>query len=98
MRSSSAAATAHRLSDSMIKMSRHAEERRILELLRDLIALADLRVDTLESRLGWEPGRLADLLESRRGMAIEDLVQVLPLLDLQPADFFARLYGLKGTE
>jgi transcriptional regulator with XRE-family HTH domain len=79
----------------MTKVSRHPEERRILELLRDLLVRAGLRVDAVEQRLGWEPGRLADLLESRRGMAIDDLMEVLPALDLQPADFFARLYGLK---
>ena len=70
----------------------------MLELLRDLIALAGLRVDALEARLGWEPGRLEDLLASRRGLAMEELVEVLPLLDLQPADFFARLYGFKEKE
>lgn len=67
----------------------------MLELLRDLIALAELRVESMETRLGWEPGRLQDLLANRRGLAVEELVEVLPLLDLQPADFFARLYGLK---
>jgi hypothetical protein len=82
----------------MIKMPRHPEERRMLELLRDLIALAGMRVDSLETRLGWEPGRLDDLLANRRGLAVEELVEVLPLLNLQPADFFARLYGLKEKE
>src|SRR5215212_7372035 len=82
----------------MIRMARNPEELRILELLRDLIALAGIRVEAMERRLGWEPGRLEDLLESRRGIAVEDLVEVLPLLDLQPADFFARLYGFHEKE
>jgi hypothetical protein len=82
----------------MTKMPRHPEEQRMLELLRDLIALAELRVESLETRLGWEPGRLEDLLANRRGLAVEELVEVLPLLDLKPADFFARLYNFKEKE
>ena len=69
-----------------------------MELLRDLIGVGGTSVETLEQRLGWQAGRLSDLLESRRGIAVEELIEVLPLLDLKPEDFFARLYGLKRRE
>ena len=82
----------------MNEVSRHPEERRVLELLSDLIGVAGIGVETIEQRLGWQQGRLSDLLESRHGIAVQDLLEVLPLLDLKPEDFFARLYGFRQKE
>jgi transcriptional regulator with XRE-family HTH domain len=79
----------------MNNVPRHPEEQRITELLRDLIGRAGLSLEAIERRLGWEAGKLPDLLESRRGVAMEDLLEILPLLGLEAEEFFARLYGFK---
>ena len=39
-------------------MTMHPEERRIAGLLRELIVQSGAPLESLEKRLGWEPGRL----------------------------------------
>jgi hypothetical protein len=74
--------------------STHPEERRIAGLLQEMISRSGVAVPQLEESLGWQPGRLVEALDGERGLAFGELVQVLPLLRLSPADFFARAYGL----
>lgn len=74
--------------------STHPEERRIAGLLQEMISRSGVAVAQLEESLGWETGRLAEVLDGQRGLAFGELVQVLPLVRLSPADFFARAYGL----
>jgi hypothetical protein len=69
----------------------YSDERRIAALLRDLISQSGTPTDSIETRLGWEPGRLSALLA--QGVSFEVLLEVLPALDATPGDFFARLYG-----
>jgi hypothetical protein len=69
----------------------YSDERRIAALLRDLISQSGTPTDSIETRLGWEPGRLSTLLV--QGVSFEVLLEVLPALDATPGDFFARLYG-----
>jgi transcriptional regulator with XRE-family HTH domain len=76
----------------------HPEERRIAGLLRELIVQSGASLETLESRLGWEPGHLSDLLEGRLRLNFEDTLEILPLLGTTPTDFFAWLYGFEGKE
>ncbi|HEY0556191.1 MAG TPA: hypothetical protein VGG20_18200 [Thermoanaerobaculia bacterium] len=76
----------------------HPEERRIAGLLRELIVQSGAPVETLENRLGWEPGHLASLLEGRLRLNFEDTLEILPLLGTTPTDFFAWLYGFEGKE
>jgi hypothetical protein len=73
-------------------MDPYLEEDRIADLLRELIAQSGTSPAALERRLGWEPGRLAAFLDSRR-LSFADVLEVLPLLGMTPTDFFARLYG-----
>jgi hypothetical protein len=68
----------------------YSDERRIAALLRDLISQSGTPSDSIETRLGWEPGRLSTLLA--QGVSFEVLLEVLPALDATPGDFFARLY------
>ncbi len=79
-------------------MSTHPEERRIAGLLRELTVQSGTRLETLEQRLGWEPGRLRSLLEGRQRLSFEDVLEVLPLLSTTPSDFFAWLYGFDAKE
>jgi len=79
-------------------MSLHPEERRIAVLLRDLIARKGATLEDLEQRLGWEPGRLKALLEVESRLSFDEALEILPLLDTAPADFFAWLYGAPGNE
>ena len=77
----------------------HPEERRIAGLLRELIVQSGASLDTLEKRLGWEPGRLSGLLEGSQRLGFEDVLEILPLLETTPTEFFAWLYGFgaKGS-
>jgi len=79
-------------------MSTHLEERRIARLLRDLIARKGTTPEALEKRLGWEPGRLEALLEGPQRVSFDDVLEILPLLDTTPTDFFAWVYGAPGKE
>ncbi|HEY9420587.1 MAG TPA: helix-turn-helix domain-containing protein [Thermoanaerobaculia bacterium] len=74
-------------------MAIHPEERRIAGLLRELIVQSGVSLDRVEQRLGWAPGRLLDLLDGRLRLSFEDVLEILPLLNTTPTDFFAWLYG-----
>lgn len=76
----------------------HPEERRIAGLLRELIVQSGTTLDMIEKHLGWTPGRLSDLLDGRLRLTFEDVLEILPLLNATPADFFAWLYGFDPRE
>ena len=79
-------------------MSTHPEERRIAGLLRELITQSGASLEALERRLDWEPGRLSVLLEGQQRLSFEDVLEILPLLETTPTDFFAWLYGFGAKE
>lgn len=79
-------------------MSVHPEERRIAGLLRELIVQSGTTLEMVEKYLGWKPGRLADRLDGKVRLSFEDVLEVLPLLNATPADFFAWLYGFDPKE
>lgn len=79
-------------------MSPHPEERRIAGLLRELIVQNGMPPESLENRLGWEPGRLTALLDGALRLSFEDVLGILPLLGTTPAEFFAWLYGFDARE
>src|SRR4051812_50110681 len=79
-------------------MSMHPEERRIAGLLRELVAQSGTPVDALEKHLGWEPGRLESLLEGSLRLGVEDVLEILPLLETTPTEFFAWLYGFGAKD
>jgi hypothetical protein len=74
----------------------YSDERRVAALLRELILQSGTPADAIETRLGWEPGRLNALLA--QGVSFEVLLDILPALDATPGDFFARLYGYNPRE
>ena len=76
-----------------LAMAIHPEERRIAGLLRELIVQSGASLDRVEQLLGWAPGRLLDLLDGRLRLSFEDVLEILPLLNTTPTDFFAWLYG-----
>ena len=76
----------------------HPEERRIAGLLRELIVQSGTTLDMIEKHLEWTPGRLSDLLDGRLRLTFEDVLEILPLLNATPADFFAWLYGFDPRE
>jgi hypothetical protein len=79
-------------------MSAHHEERRALSLLRQTLVQSGVAIDIVESRLGWEPGRLATSLEGKRTLSFGDLVQVLEALSVTPPEFFTRLYSAEAEK
>jgi len=79
-------------------MSKHPEERRIAGLLRELIVQSGAPLETLEKRLGWEPERLSSLLDGRLRLGVEDVLEILPLLETTPTEFFAWLYGFDSKD
>ncbi|MFY9819987.1 MAG: hypothetical protein WAM82_01305 [Thermoanaerobaculia bacterium] len=76
-------------------MASHPEERRIAGLLRELIVQNGVPLESVERELGWGEGRLRDLLDGRLRLGFEDVLEVLPLLNTTPPDFFAWLYGFE---
>lgn len=74
-------------------MVMYSDERRIAALLRELIQRSGTALESVEERLLWERGRLGTLLDSPQGVSFEVLLEVLPVLDETPGDFFARLCG-----
>lgn len=60
-------------------------------LLSDLLLRSGTSASAVESRLGWEPGRLNALLGGQKGLTFEALLEILPVLDETPGDFFAQL-------
>ncbi|HSS51018.1 MAG TPA: hypothetical protein VLX28_18920 [Thermoanaerobaculia bacterium] len=76
-------------------MASHPEERRIAGLLRELIVQSGAPLESVERKLGWGDGRLRDLLDGRLRLGFEDVLEVLPLLNTTPPDFFAWLYGFE---
>jgi len=75
----------------------HQEERRVAALLRDLVVASGAPVEMIESRVGWEEGKLSALLEGRSGLSFTELLEVLQVMDTTPPEFFARLYGFEGN-
>jgi hypothetical protein len=69
----------------------HSDERRMAALLSDLLLRSGTSADAVESRLGWERGRLNALLAGQKGLTFEALLEILPVLDSTPGDFFAQL-------
>lgn len=76
----------------------HSEERRIAALLRELMLQKRVPAASVETRLGWNPGRLEDLLEGRARLGFDELLEVLPVLDVTPGEFFAGLYGFEPQD
>jgi hypothetical protein len=76
-------------------MSAHPEERRIAGLLRELIVQSGKALDGVEQHLGWASGRLRELLDGNLRLSFEDVLEILPLLNTTPPDFFAWLYGFE---
>jgi len=64
-------------------------------LLSDLMLRSGTSADAVESRLGWESGRLNALLGGQKGLTFEALLEILPVLDATPGDFFAQLCSFK---
>ncbi|HYN23269.1 MAG TPA: helix-turn-helix domain-containing protein [Thermoanaerobaculia bacterium] len=66
------------------------------DLLNDLMQRSGNSARELESRLGWESGRLSDLLAGKKALSFETLLEILPVLDATPGDFFAQLGSLNS--
>lgn len=60
-------------------------------LLSDLMLRSGTSAAAVESRLGWESGSLNALLGGQKGLSFEALLEILPVLDSTPGDFFAQL-------
>lgn len=79
-------------------MVEHSEESRIAALLRELIAQSGTTLEVVESRLGWEPGRLTVLLDGQLALSFDEVLDILPLIGATPIEFFAGLYGFEARD
>ena len=79
-------------------MSAHHEERRALGLLRQTLVQSGAPIEAVESRLGWEPGRLSASLEGQRALTFGEIVLVLEALSITPPEFFTRLYSAEAEK
>lgn len=70
----------------------------MVALLSDLLLRSGTSSGSVESRLGWEPGRLNALLAGQKGLTFEALLEILPVLDATPGDFFAQLCSFAPRE
>jgi transcriptional regulator with XRE-family HTH domain len=77
-------------------MPLNPEELRLARSLRELILEAGTTVEDVEGRLGWDAERLSTLLAGQKGWKFEEVLDVVSTLEVEPADFFARVYGLQG--
>jgi hypothetical protein len=75
-------------------MTLHPEELRLANSLRDLIFELGTTAEEVEGDLGWEVERLTILLAGRKKWKLGELFEVLSSLELAPAAFFGRVYGL----
>jgi hypothetical protein len=82
----------------VMPMLLHPEELRLAGCLRELILEFGTTVEDIEGRLGWEAERLAALLERRKGWKLTEVFEVLSALELTPAYFFGRVYGVSLRE
>ncbi|HEV7518365.1 MAG TPA: hypothetical protein VGR07_18870 [Thermoanaerobaculia bacterium] len=82
----------------IMPMPLHSEELRLTSCLRELILEFGTTVEDIEGRLGWEAERLSTLLERRKGWRLTEVFEVLSALELTPAYFFGRIYGLDSRE
>lgn len=73
-------------------MAEDPKERRIAALLRELIAQSGTTLEVVESRLGWERGRLTALFDGHLALSFEEVLEILPLIGATPIEFFAGLY------
>lgn len=78
-------------------MPLHPEELRLASALRELIFEFGTTVEEVEGDLGWEVEKLSTLLEGRKRWKLGELFEVLGALELAPAAFFGRVYGLDSS-
>jgi hypothetical protein len=74
------------------------EERRIAALLRELIVRSGTTLEVVESRLGWERGRLTAQLDGHLALSFDEVLEILPLIGATPIEFFSWLYGFDLRE
>ena len=79
-------------------MALHPEELRLANSLRELIVEFGTTVEEIEGELGWEVERLSILLACRKKWKLRELFEVLKALELAPATFFGRVYGLDSRD
>jgi transcriptional regulator with XRE-family HTH domain len=79
-------------------MTLHPEELRVANSLRELIFELGMTTEEIEGDLGWEVERLSILLAGRKRWRLGELFEVLQALDLAPAAFFGRVYGLDARD
>lgn len=75
-------------------MTLHPEEMRLTNSLRELIFETGATVEEIEGDLGWDVERLSILLAGGKKWKLGELFEVLGTLELAPAVFFGRVYGL----
>ncbi|RMH16031.1 MAG: XRE family transcriptional regulator [Acidobacteria bacterium] len=70
----------------------HAETRRVLRHLRDVIEDADMTQRQIESRAGFSRGYLSQLLAQNIDLKYRHVLAVLEAVGIAPATFFARVF------
>ncbi len=67
---------------------------RMLALLRETIRRRGFTHHEIQNELGWGRSYISQLFTKQKSTRFEQLFQILEVIDVEPADFFAELYGL----
>ncbi len=70
---------------------------RYLALLRDRIHQKGFTQNDIQDVFGWGRGYISQLLTKQKKLRVEQLLLMLNVIDVDPADFFAEFYDLRGA-
>lgn len=68
------------------------EVERVLDLLRDILRERGFTQLEVQDALGWGRSYLSQLFTRRKELRVEQLLLILSVIGVDPAEFFARLY------
>jgi hypothetical protein len=71
----------------------HSEERQWGRWMREQVVQSKRPVDTLEFQLGWESGRLSQLLAEQQRWMLGEFLELLPLMGKSTEELLIALYG-----
>ena len=74
----------------------HRDLEKMRFLLRQKITYSDFTQREVDLQCGWSPGSLSQLLQGRKALRVESVLQVLDVLGIEPGRFYAELYGSDG--
>ena len=69
----------------------------LLMCLRAVIGRSGVTRDEIEASLGWRPERTERLLDRRESIDVGEVVAILGVVGVEPADFFTETFPLEAS-